>query len=682
MRVPIVNSIDKKKEVATVIIPVFNAPWKVDCAIRSAIQSRNHTMFSIVVHDDGSDDFTKKLVNQFSGCSDKLTIHSRKENIGLIKTINQALKGCKTRYAIIVKSDVILTDGLIDQLVKIADADESIASVSPLTNKTTNIEIKVPPGVNFIEVNRFLQRQICGPIDVVSGIEFCVLLRMKAFYEIGYFEKDYSKRNWADSGLYMRLTSRGWRTVIAPRAYVYHVGSVSFRDKHQQYLMNNRVSDARWKKEHKIQCRMFKKSKLFEPIRTMLFPPLRWAPLAHARQVYRYTLIAIRERNSTRIIKELIKGALRLPVAKIPIVTSRHIAAFKSCSRLSVTYILPQVALTGGVISVLQLVNELIMIGVDARLATLHVHPEMEEWPQYTGTMVFRSFKDMQKDLPDTDIVVATHWTTAEVADNLSKSGKAGTVVYFVQDFEPWFYSENDKNIYRAEHTYRLLPNKIVKSNWLSTMLAPFGGKIFKIRLGMNLQIFYPRNSIRPDANCAPVLLAMARPSVPHRGYNTLIAGLGMVKKIRPDVRIQFFGGHLNRAAIPFDYEDMGVIMKRDALAGAYSEADIFIDASDFQGFGRPALEAMACGVACILTGLGGVTEYAQDRINSLIIPPKDPAALCAAVQHLLEDDRMRRRLGCEGRKTAGNYCHKREARETLSLFEQLTSKSARQAFL
>jgi O-antigen biosynthesis protein len=109
----------------------------------------------------------------------------------------------------------------------------------------------------------------------------------------------------------------------------------------------------------------------------------------------------------------------------------------------------------------------------------------------------------------------------------------------------------------------------------------------------------------------------MARPKTPRRGFGTLIDGLAQIKRDYPTVQIRLFGEDLSRYAIPFAYEGLGIVVRRNDLAKLYSDADIFIDASDFQGFGRPALEAMACQTACVLTSFGGVGEYARDGVNA-----------------------------------------------------------------
>jgi glycosyltransferase involved in cell wall biosynthesis len=96
----------------------------------------------------------------------------------------------------------------------------------------------------------------------------------------------------------------------------------------------------------------------------------------------------------------------------------------------------------------------------------------------------------------------------------------------------------------------------------------------------------------------------------------------------------------------------------------------VFLDGSEFQGFGRCALEAMACGAACVLTDLGGVLEYARHEDNALLAPPGQAESMAAAILRLLDDSLLRQRLIASGLSTAARYCHRREARDTLAWIE------------
>ena len=378
-----------------------------------------------------------------------------------------------------------------------------------------------------------------------------------------------------------------------------------------------------------------------------------------------------RRRDLIEMTKQALLGLNQLPKAKGDVVTPEAVARVTRPRCLRVTYVLPNLSIAGGVLSVVQLVNELILLGVEARIVALRDYPEIYNWKFLTRPIIFRTLPELQRNFPESDIVVATHWTTAPWVAALGKSGRAGTGVYFIQDYESWFFHETDqKSRAQVKKTYELIPHKIVKSDWLKGLLECDGFPVSKIRLGMDLAMFYPREVPKPSH---PIVLAMVRPDTPRRGFPHVIQALRQVKETMPEVEIVLFGDELLFRHIPFEHHNKGVVTDQNRLAELYSVADIFLDGSDFQGFGRTALEAMACGVGCVLTDFGGVTEYARDGENCLLVPPKRPDAFAKAIISILQNADLKRKLVENGLVTVKDYCHKREARETLAYFKDIS---------
>jgi glycogen(starch) synthase len=56
-------------------------------------------------------------------------------------------------------------------------------------------------------------------------------------------------------------------------------------------------------------------------------------------------------------------------------------------------------------------------------------------------------------------------------------------------------------------------------------------------------------------------------------------------------------------------------------------------------------LEALAVGCPVIATAVGGVPEVVRDGENGLLVPPRDPAALAAAIARFFGDPELRARL-------------------------------------
>ena len=87
-------------------------------------------------------------------------------------------------------------------------------------------------------------------------------------------------------------------------------------------------------------------------------------------------------------------------------------------------------------------------------------------------------------------------------------------------------------------------------------------------------------------------------------------------------------------------------------LAEIYSQCDVYVSPSWYEGFALTPLEAMACGVPVVSTRLG-VEDYASHEHNALITSPREPNQLANEIIRLLRDRDLREKLIENGLKTA-----------------------------
>jgi glycosyltransferase involved in cell wall biosynthesis len=91
-------------------------------------------------------------------------------------------------------------------------------------------------------------------------------------------------------------------------------------------------------------------------------------------------------------------------------------------------------------------------------------------------------------------------------------------------------------------------------------------------------------------------------------------------------------------------------------LRRLYARAAVVACPSRREGFGVACLEAMAHGRPVVATGVGGLRDLVVDEETGLVVPPRDPQALRAALERLLADSELRRRLGAAGRERAREH--------------------------
>ncbi len=663
--------------ICDIIIPIFNGLSHLTPLIESLTQGTELSTTRIILIDDASDERTAQFLVQAAKHIHNALLLVNPINLGFVQSCIRGYQTSAAPFLVLLNSDVVVTPGWLDRLLTCARSDERIAAVNPLTNQAAHLHAALPPGANFLGMDALLRRRRPTYPDVVTMEGFCLLLRRRALQKVGFFDPIFGRGYCEESDLGMRLITHGYRTVVADDVYVYHHGSGTFgQERGPRYLANRKIFDERWGKEYRRRFSAFRRADPLRPVRTIVPLAHRWDPKPSLWCSGRALRQALAARTPWPAARALVKGLLDLPRALTPRAQREQAAAVTLPGRLRVTYLIDRLLVSGGVLSVIQLVNQLILLGVEARIATLFEDTMVYDWmPLYTRPLVYRNSAELIAQSPPTDIVVATLWSTAPWAKALVDGGQARHGVYLIQDYEPWFFPANATRQRAAiQSSYGLLPHRIVMSEWLREKLAALGYGADKIPLGMNLDCFYPREvSAHP-----PTLTAMARPGTPYRGYDTLLAAFRLVKASRPEVRIRLFGdANLKRRRILFAFKDEGIITHQERLAQLYSATDVFLDASDFQGFGRCGLEAMACGTACVLTQVGGVNEYARDGYNALLFPPGQPEPLAQAMLYLLDNPGRRAALGAAGQATAQGFCHRQEARTTLSYLHHLLAGTA-----
>jgi glycosyltransferase involved in cell wall biosynthesis len=83
-----------------------------------------------------------------------------------------------------------------------------------------------------------------------------------------------------------------------------------------------------------------------------------------------------------------------------------------------------------------------------------------------------------------------------------------------------------------------------------------------------------------------------------------------------------------------------------------YSEAELAVVPSLYEGFSLPAIEAMSCGIPVVATTGGALPEVVgADNETALLVPPGDSEALAARIRSALDDPELRARVGAAGRQ-------------------------------
>jgi glycosyltransferase involved in cell wall biosynthesis len=104
-----------------------------------------------------------------------------------------------------------------------------------------------------------------------------------------------------------------------------------------------------------------------------------------------------------------------------------------------------------------------------------------------------------------------------------------------------------------------------------------------------------------------------------------------------------------------------------------YNSAEVFVYPSLYEGFGLPALEALACGVPVIAANTSALPEVVGTA--GLLVDPADAAAFATALRAVLRDPALAARLRAAGPPQAARFSWETSARRTLAVYESAIRK-------
>lgn len=105
-------------------------------------------------------------------------------------------------------------------------------------------------------------------------------------------------------------------------------------------------------------------------------------------------------------------------------------------------------------------------------------------------------------------------------------------------------------------------------------------------------------------------------------------------------------------------------------MPAVYNAASLLITPSFYEGFGLPALEAMACGTPVIVANRASLPEVIGEA--GILIDPEDPTDIANGMERVLTDTRLRQHLREAGKERASTFSWENTALATLSAYRNV----------
>jgi glycosyltransferase involved in cell wall biosynthesis len=211
--------------------------------------------------------------------------------------------------------------------------------------------------------------------------------------------------------------------------------------------------------------------------------------------------------------------------------------------------------------------------------------------------------------------------------------------------------------------------------------------RLHVVHLGIDIDQFKP-NTCRAELG-NPVRLMFAGHLWEGKGPQVAIRALADLKKQAPSTAFMLdiygkgkpeFQNYLEQLAVELDVGDavrFCGFASQDELGQAFHLHDIFLFTSIWgEPFSITLLQAMSSGIPVIATSAGGNPEAIEPERTGLLVPPNDPPALSQATLRLVQDAKLRNKLGREaGAAVRATWSFSRYVDTLETLYETFASR-------
>ncbi len=237
------------KQVSVVILN-WNGRKLLECFLPSVICHTPEDMADIIVADNGStDDSVKWILQQHP----QVKIIRLKENLGYAGGYNKALAQIDTPYAVLLNSDVEVTEGWLPPLIAECNEHPETGACQPKIKSYRNRSFFEYAGASggFLDKYGYPycrgrifstveqdNGQYDNPIDIFWASGACLFIRTNLFHEAGGFDSLFFA-HMEEIDLCWRILLRGKKIRIIPQSEVFHLGAATLTETNPQKTFLN-----------------------------------------------------------------------------------------------------------------------------------------------------------------------------------------------------------------------------------------------------------------------------------------------------------------------------------------------------------------------------------------------------------------------------------------------------------
>lgn len=338
--------------------------------------------------------------------------------------------------------------------------------------------------------------------------------------------------------------------------------------------------------------------------------------------------------------------------------------------KIKIAYLLEDTSLCGGVKIVFEHALMLSESGFLVTIVTRGEKPDYFELGNVELIRIHNTFAESSEILARFDIVIATFFPQLIELFPLQLN-----LVHFSQGFEADcpFWAEKIEDIKKA---YSLPVPKITISKRVESVLRKSFShtEYYYIPQGVDLRLFYPKKS--GDTINKVVIVGIWENEI--KGIRFAIEGFLRAKNELPHLRL------VRISPLPLSDDERSLYspdeyysaMHPKNMAEIYRRCDLAIVPSlEGEGFGLPAIEAMACGLPVILTRIHSFLSFHPSKNYAYFVSQKEPEEIAEGIINICRRPGLASELADKGLRVAAEYPLGKTADRLIAVIGHLTEK-------
>lgn len=220
---------EDSRGLASIIIPCAGGARFVQLAIEAVI-TRTDRPWELILVDDRSDAETMALLRRIAAALPRrVRILDGPAPAGCPAARNRGLRAARGAYLVLLDSDVVVTDGWLESLVRLAESAPEVGLVGPVSNFAPPPQgLDAVPYADLEGLHPFAARRRTEHrgrwSEVGTLFGSCLLMKRRVYQDVGGVDERFGPGYFDDVDLGRRARAIGYRMLLAHDAFVHHFG--------------------------------------------------------------------------------------------------------------------------------------------------------------------------------------------------------------------------------------------------------------------------------------------------------------------------------------------------------------------------------------------------------------------------------------------------------------------------